>query len=245
MTIGALGTAGAGEGRPVLIVTGLAQEARIAAGPGMSVICSSSNPHQLRSILSDFDHSSIRGIISFGVAGGLDPMLRSGDIVVATEVVSGDQRWQAETGFTGDLITNADLGRRQVARGILAGVEEVVVGPKGKAALRARTGAAAVDMESHIAAHYAVDKGLPFAALRVISDPASRALPALAVDALKPCGNIDPWKVMKGIARNPTAIPSLMSTARDFNRALEGLRGCRGFLFDGLFGDFVTAEATA
>jgi adenosylhomocysteine nucleosidase len=30
--------------RPVLIVTGLAQEARIAAGPGMTVICSSSDP---------------------------------------------------------------------------------------------------------------------------------------------------------------------------------------------------------
>ncbi len=242
MTIGALGTTGAGEGRPVLIVTGLAQEARIAAGPGMSVICSSSNPHHLRSILSGFDHSSIRGIISFGVAGGLDPALHSGDIVVATEVVSGASRWQAETRFTGDLVTRADLGRRQVARGILAGVEEVVVGPQGKAALRAATGAAAVDMESHIAAHYAADKGLPFAALRVISDPASRALPALAADALKPCGNIDPWKVMKGIARNPTAIPSLMSTARDFNRAIEGLRGCRSHFLGGLFGGLIPAE---
>lgn len=242
MTIGALGTTGAGEGLPVLIVTGLAQEARIAAGLGMSVICSSSNPHHLRSILSGFDHSSIRGIISFGVAGGLDPALRSGDIVVATEVVSGLSRWQAETRFTGDLVTHADIGRRQVARGILAGVEEVVVGPHGKAALRAATGAAAVDMESHIAAHYAEDKGLPFAALRVISDPASRALPALAVDALKPCGNIDPWKVMKGIARNPTAIPSLMSTARDFNRAIEGLRGCRGLLLGSFFSGLIPAE---
>ena len=34
--------------RPVLIVTGLVQEARIAAGPGMTVICSSSDPQQLR-----------------------------------------------------------------------------------------------------------------------------------------------------------------------------------------------------
>ena len=34
--------------RPILIVTGLVQEARIAAGPGMAVICSSSSPTQLR-----------------------------------------------------------------------------------------------------------------------------------------------------------------------------------------------------
>ena len=72
------------------------------------------------------------------------------------------------------------LGRRRVVRGGLAGVEEVVVAQACKAALRSETGAAAVDMESHIAAAYAAEAGLPFAALRVISDPASRALPALA-----------------------------------------------------------------
>jgi hypothetical protein len=58
----------------VLIVTGLAQEARIAAGPGMTVICSSSDPAQLRALLTVFDPLTIRGVISFGVAGGLDPI---------------------------------------------------------------------------------------------------------------------------------------------------------------------------
>src|ERR1700730_14166332 len=41
--------------RPVLIVTGLVQEARIAAGPGMTVVCSSSDPQQLRALLTVFD----------------------------------------------------------------------------------------------------------------------------------------------------------------------------------------------
>src|SRR6202790_3955978 len=79
--------------RPVLIVTGLAQEARIAAGPGMTVVCSSSDPQQLRALLTVFDPSTIRGVISLGVAGGLDPSLKSGDVVVATEVLAGDARW--------------------------------------------------------------------------------------------------------------------------------------------------------
>ena len=44
-------TAGASmDPRPVLIVTGLVQEAKIAAGPGMTVICSSSDPAQLRAV---------------------------------------------------------------------------------------------------------------------------------------------------------------------------------------------------
>src|SRR6185436_2097143 len=49
--------------RPVLIVTGLVQEARIAAGPGMIVICSSSDPQQLRALLATLDSTTFRGVI--------------------------------------------------------------------------------------------------------------------------------------------------------------------------------------
>ena len=166
--------------RPVLIVTGLVQEARIAAGPGMTVICSSSDPQQLRALLTVFDPTTIRGVISFGVAGGLDPTLKSGDVVVATEVLAGDTRWLAGLALNEDLIASLALGSRRVVRGGLAGVEEVVVAQAGKAALRSETGAAAVDMESHIAAAYAAEADLPFAALRVISDPASGGSARLA-----------------------------------------------------------------
>jgi adenosylhomocysteine nucleosidase len=221
--------------RPVLIVTGLVQEARIAAGPGMIVICSSSDPQQLRSLLATLDVSTFRGVISFGVAGGLDPTLKSGDIVVATEVMAGDTRWLAGSALNEELIANAAMGRRRVVRGGLAGVEQVVAGIAKKAALWLETGAAAVDMESHIAAAYATDAGLPFAALRVISDPANRALPALARDAIKPNGDIDLRRVLRGVARNPMTLHSLVSTGIDFNRALRSLRGCRDLLLgDGL-----------
>jgi hopanoid-associated phosphorylase len=219
--------------RPVLIVTGMVHEARIAAGPGMTVICSSSDPQQLRALLTVFDPSTIRGVISFGIAGGLDPTLRSGDVVVATEVLSGDTRWLAGLALNEELIASVALGSRRVVRGGLAGVEQMVVAQSRKAALRSETGAAAVDMESHIAAAYAAEAGLPFAALRVISDPASRALPALARSAIKPNGEIDLRKVLSGVARNPLTLRALVSTGIDFNRALRSLRGCRGFLLGG------------
>jgi len=233
VNLGAGGEASAGnriDRRPVLIVTGLVQEARIAAGPGMTVICSSSDPQQLRALLTVFDPTTIRGVISFGVAGGLDPSLRSGDIVVATEVLDGDTRWLAGLALNQEFVARVALGRRRIVRGGLAGVEQVIAARAGKAALRSETGAAAVDMESHIAAAYAADAGLPFAALRVIADPADRALPALAISAIKPNGDIDLRKVLRGVARNPTTLRALVSTGIDFNRALRSLRGCRGFL---------------
>jgi len=219
------------DGLPILIVTGLKQEARIAAGPGLTVICSSSNPVQLREMMTSFDPATIRGIVSFGVAGGLNPTLKSGDIVIASRIVTATRNWATEPSLTENLVSlPATRRRRAVVSGVLAGVEEVVTGQVGKAALRATTGADAVDMESHIAARYAEFNGLPFAAVRVISDPAHRALPELTMNAIKPNGNVDMWKVMRGIARSPKTIPHLISTGRDFNRALRSLRGCRGAL---------------
>jgi hopanoid-associated phosphorylase len=216
--------------RPILIVTGLVQEARIAAGPGMAVICSSSDPNQLRALLTTLDPASIRGVISFGVAGGLDPSLKTGDVVVATEVMAGDARWLAGLSLTEDQIANIALGRRRVVRGLLAGVEEVVAASTCKAALHSETGAAAVDMESHIAAAYAAEASIPFAALRVISDPAHRALPVVARKAIKANGDLDLLQIMGSVVRNPRTLKALVSTGIDFNRALRSLRGCRGFL---------------
>ena len=196
----------------------------------MAVICSSSDPKQLRALLTTLDPTSIRGVISFGVAGGLDPSLKTGDVVVATEVMAGDTRWLAGLSLTEAQIASIALGRRRVVRGLLAGVEELVAASACKAALRSETGAAAVDMESHIAAAYAAEANIPFAALRVISDPAHRALPVVARKAIKPNGDLDLVRIMGSVVRNPRSLRALVSTGIDFNRALRSLRGCRGFL---------------
>ena len=231
MQDGALRSAGrAIDPRPVLIVTGLAQEARIAAGPGMVVVCSSSDPRQLRALLTVLDPTTIRGVISFGVAGGLDPSLEPGDIVLATEVRAGDGRWFAGVSLNDEVIARVTTQRQRIVRGGLAGVEDVVLASARKLALWLQTGAAAVDMESHIAAAYAEQVGLPFAALRVISDSAHSSLPTLARAAIRPDGKVDLVRVLSGVARNPSMLSALVSTGLDFNRALRSLRGCRSFL---------------
>jgi adenosylhomocysteine nucleosidase len=228
-------------GSQLLIVTGLQSEARIAAGSGMTVICCSSNPAQLRSQLATFDHASVRGIISFGIAGGLDPSLEAGDLVVASEVVAGSSRWATARALSENLLDGTKIGRRRIVSGVMAGAEEIVLEPRDKLALYRQTGAIAVDMESHIAAAYAASVGLPFAALRVINDPASRTLPALTLNALKPNGDIDLRKILHGIARQPSVIFSLMRCAHDFNRASGTLRRCRSLLLDGS-GSLVAAD---
>ncbi|HUI97074.1 MAG TPA: phosphorylase [Xanthobacteraceae bacterium] len=218
-----------------LVITGLAQESRIAAGPGVSnVVCSGSDPKRLRNQLSGLDPSGLRAVISFGIAGGLHPALEPGDVVVATAVIAEKGTWKVPGAVVSAMAERVGASGISVSRGALVGVEEPVLLPSTKARMHEATDAIAVDMESHIGAAYAADNQLPFAAIRVISDPAVRALPPLAKKALKPDGRVDFAAVFSGLARAPSEITTLIRAGGDAGRAFAGLRRCRRFLDFGL-----------
>jgi adenosylhomocysteine nucleosidase len=121
-----------------------------------------------------------------------------------------------------------------VAQGALVGAEEPVLFPATKASMREATDAIAVDMESHVGADYAAANNLPFAAIRVVSDPAVRALPPLAKKALKPDGRVDIGAILSGLARAPQELTTLIRAGGDAGRAFAGLRRCRRLLDFGL-----------
>jgi adenosylhomocysteine nucleosidase len=219
----------------VLVVTGLARESQIAAGPDVTrVVCSGSNPNRLRSELAGVDIGDMRAVISFGIAGGLDPALRPGDVVVASAVISEAGVWKVPAKILAAITAQVSRHGIHATNGFVVGVEEPIIAPASKTALRRETNAAAVDMESHIGAAYAASKGLPFAAIRVISDPAERALPELAKKALKPDGRIDVPAVVAGLAHAPLQLATLIRAGGDAGRAFAGLRRCRGLLDFGL-----------
>jgi hypothetical protein len=60
---------------------------------------------------------------------------------------------------------------------VIVGVNAVISNPADKQKLHALTGAVAVDMESHLVARLAASYDLAFAAVRVVIDPAHRAVP--------------------------------------------------------------------
>ena len=68
--------------RLVIAFVGLAFEARIAEGPGVLVACRTAG-NELEKVAVTAARQGYRGMISFGVAGGLASHLRAGDWVVA------------------------------------------------------------------------------------------------------------------------------------------------------------------
>ena len=208
----------------VLVVTGVAREARIAAAPGVQTICSGGSPSRLHELLAHHDPAETAVILSFGIAGGLNPALIPGHVIVADAVVSHVHRWPTDAELTdalmGALQSCSDLS---VVRASIAGVDHALLDSIAKNASRVHTGAAVVDMESHIAAEYAAAHGLRFAAIRVVCDPANRSLPPLVNEALEPDGSISFRGVFRSLTRQPGQIGDLIRLARDSQVAFRAL----------------------
>jgi adenosylhomocysteine nucleosidase len=198
----------------VIVVVGLAFEARIAAGPGVQVICSGDG-RNLAAMITHAIADDCRGLISFGVAGGLAPDLQPGTCVVGSAILSGTTRMPTDTVWSQKLLTAIP----DAVHGLLVGVSAPIAHTAAKRALYDKTGALAVDMESHIVAGVAAAHGLPVAAIRVITDPAVRALPEAAVAAMRPNGTTDIIAMIRSVIRRPQELPALLRTALDARAA--------------------------
>ena len=207
----------------ILVACGLASEARVAAGTGgageLRVVAGGGDAARLRAELSSLAPRA-RGILSFGIAGGLSPGLGAGDIRVASDVIAPDRtRYEADEAWSTAMV--ARLGCPAPVR--FACVEAIVTDPGAKAELHDATGAALVDMESGIAARVAREHGLPFAALRVVTDAATQSLPPAVTVSMKPCGGLDLPAILLSVMRKPGQIPGLIRTGRDSRRAFASL----------------------
>lgn len=217
----------------LLFVSGLMREAKIAHAPDSLALCGGAAT--LRSRLAQV--TAPTGLtISFGICGGLDPNLRSGDVVVGAQVVTDGVSLTADESVAQELAARLTAAGERVHLGVVAGVDTPVLTRAAKAKLRQATKAISVDMESQIAARFAVDRNAPFAILRVVSDPADRDLPPLILKAVKSDGSVDLGAVAHGAMTSPRQIGGLLASARDSSAAFAALRRCRSLpsLFLGL-----------
>lgn len=219
---------------PVLAVSGLAKEVRLAAGPGVEAVGAGGDPVRLVRLLDARTAPACRAVVSFGIAGGLDPALRPGDVVIATGIVTLAGRFDSDPALVASLAHALSGPGSRLVQADLAGADAAVLSVAAKADLHRASGAAAVDMESHVAAAFARRHHLPFVALRVVCDPAERALPAFAAAALTPEGEPDIRAVLGALLRGRARVRELIRLGRDSSAAFAALARCRRALGLGL-----------
>jgi adenosylhomocysteine nucleosidase len=221
---------------PIIAVTGLKMEAKLIAGPRVRTVSGGGDATGLVRALEVAVANKASAIISFGVAGGLKPGLAPGSKLVARSVITEDGgRYHGDPVWSQRL--SVVLGGATIAD--IVGIDSPVVSHADKHALHIKTGAHAADMESHIAARIAAAHKLPFAAIRVVADPAHRQLPHAALVAIRPDGSLSFGAIMGSILRDPLQLSQLMRTAADARAALKALLRSRKLLAGTLgFHDF-------
>jgi adenosylhomocysteine nucleosidase len=193
-------------------VVGLKAEARIARRLG-TVAIGGGTSEGAKAAAERLVSLGAQALISFGLAGALDPALRPGALVIPRSVLAGGENYATEARLVAPA--TVDL--------LLAG-ERVLSTAGDKRAAWKQTGAGAVDLESGAVAETARRHGLPFAVLRAVCDPAERTLPPVALLALDRGGGIAFVRILGSLLSDPTQLPTLLRLASDARAATRTLR---------------------
>ncbi len=166
----------------------------------------------------------VAALLSWGMAGALDPGLAAGALVLPAEVISPEglvfktaPEWRAR-------VSSAMASRHTVCSGRLLTCAEPLGSPAAKSHAFRRAGAVAVDMESSAVAEIAAGARLPFLALRAIVDTAADEVPRSALSALTPeAGALRIGRLLAALARAPQELPALLRLGGRYRSARRAL----------------------
>lgn len=165
-------------------------------------------------------------LASYGMAGGLDPTLICGAVLLPEEIAAlgggrCDARWPTSREWR-QRLRSALPESCIVCGGSLLTSERPLGRPDTKAAAWRQTSAAGVDMESAAIAEVAAQAGLPFIALRVIVDTAADELPA-AVIAASGGGRLRIGRLLGALAQAPGEVAALIRLSARYRIASQVL----------------------
>lgn len=156
------------------------------------------------------ERAALRGIVSTGWCGALDPSLGAAEIVIADRVLA-----------EGDgLSFPAEPVDGPGARGAVLTVNSFVATAEEKQRLR-RTGAIAVEMEAAAVAAEAGGRGVPFFCVRAVSDTAGATI-RLGRHRL-PDGELTPAGVIRAAGFSPARWADLVRLWRGASAAANAL----------------------
>ena len=162
-------------------------------------------------------------LVSWGLAGGLDPALPAGTICIPHVVIASDGPTFTTDPDWRELLGAAIGARYRVVEGSLLTSPKAIADAAAKAAAFRDTGAAAVDMESSGIAEIAVARRLPFVAIRAIVDAAGDSLPGAVVAASRG-GPLRISQLLLELARAPADIGRVIRLSARYRAASRALK---------------------
>ena len=170
-----------------------------------------------------------RALLSWGLAGGLDPSLEAGSLVLPCEVISPEGRVFLTSAEWRQRVSDTLATRFAASSGRLLTCREPLGSTAAKALAFRQTGAVAVDMESSAVAEVAAAARVPFLVVRAIVDTGREAVPEVALSATR-AGEDGPHfgRLLVALARAPGELPALLRLAHRYRAASRALSAVAG-----------------
>ncbi|MFQ5937521.1 MAG: purine phosphorylase [Acidiferrobacterales bacterium] len=162
-------------------------------------------------------------LLSWGMAGGLDPSLLPGHLVLPETIVASDCTQYRVDADWHARVCRCLQGQVVASSGALVESHTVVSDSAEKASLAQTFGAVAVDMESAAIAAAARRANIPFMAIRAVADPVGRPIPAGVVDGLDAYGRVRLHTLAWLILQRPSTLADLLRLYRDNRTACATL----------------------
>jgi len=191
----------------------------------LDIRCSGASPDRAQALATALVDQGCVGLLSIGLAGGLDPLLRPGDVVLSSTIISPDgAKVPASEAWRDRVAADLEAADMRFRIGAIAGLDELVRLAETKRALFSGTGAVAVDMESHAVMRIAAAGGIPFLAVRVIADSATDEVPRAAASALNAKGGVAVFRLLGALMIRPRDIAGMTMLARRSTAGFDTLR---------------------
>ena len=183
-------------------------------------------------IAVDLIAPKVSHLISWGTAGGLTSNLKAGDLLIP-DVVSDKNKicYSTDSKFNKILVESLPSGI-SFSSELISESTTILNDINEKEAFRRQNNAVACDMESASIARLASEKGIPFNALRVVTDDYSTRIPKSVSLSISKDGDFSKTKFLFHTIKHPKEIVQVIHLAINFRKVKKTMKILREVLLN-------------
>ena len=166
---------------------------------------------------------NIDGLISWGMAGGIDQSLKTGDIVLADTIQNDKEIFYTSNEWRNSISSHLQTTPYKVLNGKIVTTNKILDSSIKKRELSNQTKALAVDMESAAIAKISLEKKIKYVSARVIIDDAYSNIPSIFLENIDNFGKIKIKSFLKSSLQNPFQLFQLISLIKSYIKSLSSL----------------------
>ncbi|GMR04814.1 MAG: hypothetical protein BMS9Abin23_0725 [Thermodesulfobacteriota bacterium] len=164
-------------------------------------------------------------LLSLGLAGGVNPEVKPGDVVIAEKVIEEGKGpvWRADGLVVGSACEALKSSSLRVRSGAVVTTSLPALSVEDKKTIYMRDHALAVDMESAAVAKAAELAGLPLFVMRAVSDGPGQSISREIFDCLDEEGGVNPGAFLRNTLKRPAMLQEAFGLRKGFNAGLSSL----------------------